>query len=349
MKKQYIIPIFVPHLGCQNDCVFCNQKSISGQTKQVTKEDVKKTIEEHLKYIKENSIVEVAFFGGSFTGIEEEKQIELLSAAYEYVKEKKVQSIRISTRPDYINKEILKRLKKYKVKTIELGVQSANDYILKKAGRGHNFEDVKRASKLIRFYGFNLGHQMMVGLPESTALDEINTAKQLIKLKPKIVRIYPVLVIKGTKLEQDFNEGKYKALTVVQAVEICKELVKMFSKKKIDIIRIGLQPTDTISEPNSENSEVVAGPFHPAFRQLVESGMWYDVIVDKIKKLNAKVKEVEVIVNPQDVNNVVGQRRENISNLKEVYDVDLIVKADDKVKQGKSKIEITKVYEDFSK
>ena len=200
MKKQYIIPIFVPHLGCPNDCVFCNQKSISGQTKQVTKEDVKKTIEEHLKYIKENSIVEVAFFGGSFTGIEEEKQIELLSAAYEYVKEKKVQSIRISTRPDYINKEILKRLKKYKVKTIELGVQSANDYILKKAGRGHNFEDVKRASKLIRFYGFNLGHQMMVGLPESTALDEINTAKQLIKLKPKIVRIYPVLVIKGTKL-----------------------------------------------------------------------------------------------------------------------------------------------------
>lgn len=347
MKKQYIIPIFVPHLGCPNDCVFCNQKSISGQTKQVTKEDVKKIIEDHLKYVKENSIVEVAFFGGSFTAIEEEKQVELLSTAYEYVKEKKVQSIRISTRPDYINKEILKRLKKYKVKTIELGVQSANDYILKKAGRGHTFEDVKKASKLIRFYGFKLGHQMMVGLPESTTLDEINTAKQLIKLKPKMIRIYPVLVIKGTKLEKDYNEGNYKALTVTQAVEICKELVKMFTKKKIDVIRIGLQPTDTISDPTNENSEVVAGPFHPAFRQLVESGMWYDVIVDKIKKLNAKVKEVEVIVNPQDVNNVVGQRRENISNLKNVYDVDLIVKADDKVKQGKSKIEITKFYGDF--
>ena len=347
MKKQYIIPIFVPHLGCPNDCVFCNQKSISGQTKQVTKEDVKKIIEDHLKYVKENSIVEVAFFGGSFTAIEEEKQVELLSTAYEYVKEKKVQSIRISTRPDYINKEILKRLKKYKVKTIELGVQSANDYILKKAGRGHTFEDVKKASKLIRFYGFKLGHQMMVGLPESTTLDEINTAKQLIKLKPKMIRIYPVLVIKGTKLEKDYNEEKYKALTVTQAVEICKELVKMFTKKKIDVIRIGLQPTDTISDPTNENSEVVAGPFHPAFRQLVESGMWYDVIVDKIKKLNAKVKEVEVIVNPQDVNNVVGQRRENISNLKNVYDVDLIVKADDKVKQGKSKIEITKFYGDF--
>ena len=348
MKKQYIIPIFVPHLGCPNDCIFCNQKSISGQAKQVTKEDVKKIIEEHLKYIKENSIVEVAFFGGSFTGIEEEKQIELLSTAYEFIKSKKVDSIRISTRPDYINKEILKRLKKYKVKTIELGVQSANDYILKKAGRGHTFEDVKKASKLIRLYGFKLGHQMMVGLPESTKLDEINTAKQLIKLKPKMIRIYPVLVIKGTELEKQYNEGTYKPLTVVQAVETCKELVKMFSKKKIDIIRIGLQPTDTISEPNSENSEVVAGPFHSAFRQLVESGMWYDVIVDKIKKLNAKVKEVEVIVNPQDVNNVIGQRKENISNLKQVYDVDLIVKTDTKIKQGKSKIEVTKTYEDFS-
>ena len=218
MKKQYIIPIFVPHLGCPNDCVFCNQKSISGQTKQITKEDVKNIIEEHLKYINENVKTEVAFFGGSFTGIEEEKQIELLEAAYEYIKNKKIDSIRISTRPDYINREILKRLKKYKVKTIELGVQSANDYVLEKAGRGHTFEDVKKASKLIRFYGFNLGHQMMVGLPESTKLDDINTAKQLIKLKPKMVRIYPVLVIKNTKLEKDYNSGKYNPLTVVQAV-----------------------------------------------------------------------------------------------------------------------------------
>ena len=232
MKKQYIIPIFVPHLGCPNDCVFCNQKSISGQTKQITKEDVKNIIEEHLKYINENVKTEVAFFGGSFTGIEEEKQIELLEAAYEYIKNKKIDSIRISTRPDYINREILKRLKKYKVKTIELGVQSANDYVLEKAGRGHTFEDVKKASKLIRFYGFNLGHQMMVGLPESTKLDDINTAKQLIKLKPKMVRIYPVLVIKNTKLEKDYNSGKYNPLTVVQAVEICKELVKILQIKK---------------------------------------------------------------------------------------------------------------------
>ncbi len=348
MKKQYIIPIFVPHLGCPNDCVFCNQKSISGQAKQVTREDVKNIIEEHLKYIKKDSKVEVAFFGGSFTGIEEAKQEELLEAAYEYIKQKKIDSIRISTRPDYIDKKILKRLKKYKVKTIELGVQSANDYILKKAGRGHTFEDVVKASKLIRWYGFELGHQMMVGLPESTTVDEINTAKQLIKLKPKMVRIYPVLVIKNTKLEKDYNEGKYKPLTVIQAVEVCKELVKLFVKKHIEVIRIGLQPTDTITNPDNDKSEVVAGPFHPAFRQLVESGMWYDVIVEKIKQLNTKVKEVVVTVNPADVNNVIGQRKDNINNLRDVYDVNLIVKADEKIKQGKSKIEITKIYEDFS-
>lgn len=232
MKKQYIIPIFVPHLGCPNDCVFCNQKSISGQTKQVTKDDVKNTIEEHLKYISDKKAdVEVAFFGGSFTAIEEKKQIELLEAANDFIKNGIIKNIRISTRPDYIDKKTLKRMKKYNVKTIELGVQSANDYILEKAGRGHTFKDVIKASKLIRRYGFVLGHQMMVGLPESTKLDDINTAKALVKLKPKIVRIYPVLVIKNTKLEKEYNEGLYKALTVVQAVEICKDLVKIFTKK----------------------------------------------------------------------------------------------------------------------
>lgn len=348
MKKKYIIPIFVPHLGCPNDCIFCNQKSISGQKKSMTKEDAKKIIEEHLKSISnEDAEIEIAFFGGSFTAIEEDKQEELLKTAYQYVKERKVQSIRISTRPDYINKEILKRLKKYKVKTIELGVQSANDYILQRANRGHSFEDVKKASRLIRWYGFKLGHQMMVGLPDSTRVDEINTAKELIKLKPKMVRIYPVLVVKNTKLEKEFREGIYEPLTVVQAVEICKELVNMFNRKNIDIIRVGLQNTDEISEPGSKESEVIAGPYHPAFRQLVESGLWYDAIVNKIKKLNMKAKEVEVTVNPIDSNNVIGHKRENIDKLKEIYDVDLIVKQDEIIKQGKSKIEVLKTYDDY--
>ena len=348
MNKEYVIPVFVPHLGCPNDCIFCNQKSISGQKKNVTKEEAKKIIDNFLKNIKDKDAKkEIAFFGGSFTGIDENVQEELLQVAYEYIEKGEVDSIRISTRPDYINKEILKRLKKYKVKTIELGVQSANDYILGRANRGHTFKDVEKASKLIRWYGFNLGHQMMVGLPESNRIDEINTAKALIKLKPKMVRIYPVLVIKGTKLEKEYNEGIYEPLSVVQAVETCKQLVRMFTDKKIEVIRVGLQNTDEICNPDNKESEVVAGPFHPAFGQLVESSMWYDAIVEKIKKLNVKVKEVEVTVNPIDANNVIGHKKENVIKLKDTYEVDLIVKQDEKVKQGKSKIEVTKTYNDF--
>lgn len=347
-QKQYIIPIFVPHLGCPNDCIFCNQKSISGAGKQVTKDEVKKIVEEYLSSFKEeNAIKEIAFFGGSFTGIDVSVQEELLSAAYEYVQNGQIDSIRISTRPDYIDKDILKRLKKYKVKTIELGVQSTNDYILKRAERGHTFNDVKKASKLIRFHGFKLGHQMMVGLPESTKLDELNTAKDLIKLKPKMVRIYPVLVIKNTKLQKEYEEGSYEPITINQAVERCKDLVYLFNKSKVEVIRIGLQNTDIISEPNSNMSDVVAGPFHPAFGQLVEDSIWYDSIVDKIKKVNVKVKKVEVRVNPQDENSVIGHKRENINKLKELYEVEVKVTKDENIKIGKSEITILETFTDF--
>ena len=221
-----------------------------------------------------NRYTEIAFFGGSFTGIEMDKQEALLKVANEFIKEKKVDAIRVSTRPDYIDKERLKLLKKYGVKTIELGVQSTNDYILNRCKRNHTFDDVKRASKLIRWNGFTLGHQMMVGLPESTILDEVRTAKELAKLKPKIMRIYPVLVLKGTELEQEFENGTYMPLSVDQAVERVKQLYYFFEKKKINVIRIGLQSTDTISDiSKNENSEVVAGPYHETFRQLVESSM----------------------------------------------------------------------------
>ena len=346
--KHYVIPIFVPHLGCPNDCVFCNQKSISGQQKMITKEEIKNTIDFYLENIKDKQAKkEVAFFGGSFTGIDVEKQEEFLQIAYEYIKNGKIDSIRISTRPDYINKAILKRLKKYRVKTIELGVQSANDYVLKQSRRNHTFEDVKKASKLIRKYRFNLGHQMMIGLPESTKIDEINTAKELIKLKPQMVRIYPVLVIKNTKLEKDYLDKKYKPLTVVQAIETCKEIVPMFMKKKIEIIRIGLQNTDEITDPSIKGSEVVAGPYHPAFRQLVESSLWYDNIVERIKELNVKVKKVQITVNPKDVNNVVGHKRENIDMLKDMYELDLIVKQDEKIKKGKFNLDVLEKYPEF--
>lgn len=346
MKKEYIIPIFVPHLGCPNNCIFCNQKKISGQTKMVNAKDVEDTIEYYLKNFKDdNKYVEVAFFGGSFTAIEKEKQEELLQAVQKYIKDKKVNSIRISTRPDAIDKDILKMLKKYHVKTIELGVQSMNNYILNRSQRGHTVEDVKKASKLIRWNGFILGHQMMVGLPESTKQDEINTAKELIKLKPKIVRVYPVLVIKDTPLAIEYENKEYTPLTVTQAVERCKEIVELFNKHKINVIRIGLQNTEEISDPSKETSQVVAGPYHPAFRQLVESSMWYDSLLNEIKKINTKVIKVKIIANPENINNIIGHKKENVLKLKEVYDVDVTVESSEEIKPGKFKLEILKTYE----
>ena len=333
MKKEYIIPIFVPHLGCKKCCTFCNQRTISGEKKQVTAEDVTKTIEYYLKNFKdEHKYVEVAFFGGSFTAIEREKQEELLTAVQPYIKNKKVDSIRLSTRPDAIDKSILKMLKKYHVKTIELGVQSSNNYILARCKRGHSFEDVIKASKLIRLYGFNLGHQIMVGLPDSNEKDDIQTAKDSIKLRPKMVRIYPVLVIKGTELEEEYEKGDFIPLTVSQAVERSKEIVKLFNQKHIQIIRVGLQNTDTITDVSKKESEVIAGPYHPAFGQLVEDSIWYDKIVEKIKNINAKVIKVEIEANPKNINNIIGHKK-----------VIITVKSNENFKPGKFKINVLEI------
>lgn len=344
MKKEYIIPIFVPHLGCKKCCTFCNQRTISGEKKQVTAEDVTKTIEYYLQNFKdEHKYVEVAFFGGSFTAIEREKQEELLTAVQPYIKNKKVDSIRLSTRPDAIDKSILKMLKKYHVKTIELGVQSSNNYILARCKRGHSFEDVIKASKLIRLYGFNLGHQIMVGLPDSNEKDDIQTAKDSIKLRPKMVRIYPVLVIKGTELEEEYEKGDFIPLTVSQAVERSKEIVKLFNQKHIQIIRVGLQNTDTITDVSKKESEVIAGPYHPAFGQLVEDSIWYDKIVEKIKNINAKVIKVEIEANPKNTNNIIGHKKENIKKLKDTYAVIITVKSNENFKPGKFKINVLEI------
>ena len=343
MKKEYIIPIFVPHLGCKQCCTFCDQKTISGETKQVTADDVRNTIEYYLKNFKNDNYVEVAFFGGSFTAIPIETQKELLEAVQPYIKDKKVDSIRLSTRPDAIDKNILKMLKKYHVKTIELGVQSSNNYILERCKRGHTFEDVKKASKLIRKYRFKLGHQMMIGLPESTEKDDIKTAEDIIKLKPKLVRIYPVLVIKGTGLEREYKNKEFTPLTVGQAVERSKEILRLFAKKNIQVIRIGLQNTETIADPKNKDSEVVAGPYHPAFGQLVEDSIWYDKIVYEIKKINAKVIRVEIEANSQNINNIIGHKKENINKLKDTYAVITTVKANNSIKPGKFKLNVLEV------
>ena len=188
---------------------------------------------------------------------------------------------------------------------------------------------------------------MMIGLPESTWIDELNTAKDLAKLKPKIVRLYPVLVIKNTELEKEFAKGEYHPITLEQAVERCKDLYYYFDSKKITVIRMGLQNTDIISNPENINSEVAAGPYHEAFGQLVEDSIWYDRILNAIKKINTKVAEVEIEVNPENINNVVGHKKENIQKLKELYDVDVRVKQSFNVRPNKFNVNIVKTYKEF--
>ncbi len=330
--KCYNIPIFVPHEGCPFDCIFCNQRKITGQDTNATREDVFKIIEEHLKTLPDGEkYVEAAFFGGSFTGISAQKQCELLGAAKEFVDQGKIQGIRLSTRPDYISEEILSRLKSYGVTTIELGVQSMDNEVLKKVSRGHTKEDVICASKLIKSYGFRLGLQMMTGLLGDTPEKTIETARQIIEQRPEFVRIYPTLVLKDTKLEALYKQGKYLPQTVEEAVSLCKELIKMFKAADIEVIRVALVTTEEISDGGA----VVAGPFHPAFRELAEGEIYYDEMVAIIEK---DPTSRTFLVNPSEISKAVGNKKRNILRIKEKYGFLVKVKPDDTIDAGKIKV-----------
>lgn len=309
--KHYNIPIFVPHMGCPFDCVFCNQRHITSTGQIVTEETVSQTIEQYLSTLpKQNCMVEAAFFGGSFTGIAPERQEELLSAAYRYVQSGDVQGIRLSTRPDYISWEILDRLNRYGVTSIELGVQSMDEEVLKASGRGHTREDVFQAVKLIREYPFQMGLQMMTGLPKDTPEKSIQTAQALIRLNPDHVRIYPTLVIQDTQLERLYNMGKYRPQTVEEAVNVCKRLLILFEAANIPVIRMALAVTEEISPDGA----VVAGPFHPAFREMVEAAVYYD----KIKRIiGDRQGEVLIGVNDREISKAIGNQQENKRKFKQ--------------------------------
>ena len=320
--KKYNIPVFVPHKGCPYDCVFCNQKRITGNIKETTPRDVTATIEEYLKTLPDkNADIEVAFFGGSFTGIPIDEQSLLMERVMPYINDGRINGIRLSTRPDYINRTILDNLKKHHVTTIELGVQSMVDSVLKASNRGHSSDDVIKAVKLIKEYDFSLGLQMMTGLPGDTEEYALLTAKRIIELSPQFVRIYPTLTIKDTYLEKMYENKKYVPQTLEDAVMLSKDLLLMFEKAGINVIRIGLQPTDEINE----NASVVAGPFHSAFGELVESAVYYDIICDAIKDMKG---EVTVYVNPSEISKAVGNRRTNIRKIKDNTGIDIKISGD---------------------
>ena len=266
MAKFKIIPIFVPHKGCPHQCSFCNQRHITGQLEEMTPEKVREIIETYLKTIDtEKYRTEIAFYGGSFTAIDIEYQTSLLKIAYEYMQNNDVKGIRLSTRPDYIDKAILDNLKEYGVTEIELGVQSMCNHVLAANNRGHIDEDVVNAVKLIRQYDFSLGLQQMTGLYKDSDEADIYTARKICDLKPDFVRIYPTLVFNNTDLADYFKNGLYMPHTLDHAVTLCKKLKEIYDENNIKIIRLGLLMSDDEAKNN-----YLSGPYHPRFRELVE-------------------------------------------------------------------------------
>ena len=261
--------------------------------------------------------MEIAFFGGSFTAIEPEKQTELLSMAARYVEAGRVNGIRCSTRPDAIDEDVINRALAYHMTAIELGVQSADDAVLENCERGHSFEDVKKASELIRANGISLGLQMMTGLPGDTPEGSIETAKKIAALKPDCVRIYPTLVMEGTRLYEMYKNGIYKPQSVEEAVEAVTRIIGIFEENNIEILRIGLQTTDNINE------KTVIGPYHPAFAELCYGRIQRNKTEARILAENLRNCLFEVDAPGNMISKILGHKKENVRYFKEKYNVDL--------------------------
>ena len=301
--KHYNIPVFISHFGCPNACVFCNQKKINGRETDVSLDDLKNIIDSYLKTLPKNSIKEVAFFGGTFTGISMELQKQYLEVVKKYIDNADVEGVRISTRPECIDDEILTQLKKYGVKTIELGIQSLDDEVLKATGRHYNYEIVKKSCDLIKKYGFTLGVQLMVGLPKSDFKSDLMSAVKSLDLNPDIARIYPTLVIKGTELEFMYKKNLYQSLSIEEAVDRTVSIYSLLKLKNINMIRVGLQPAEDLTA----DGVIISGPFHPAFRDLVENKIYFNFL----SKIYKKEKKLDIEVNERNVSKIVGQKAIN--------------------------------------
>lgn len=307
--RESIVPVFVPHLGCPNDCVFCNQRRISGAQQPATALTVKQAMENAAALPLNGAKRQLAFYGGSFTAIPVETQRELLEAAKEYMDKGELHSIRLSTRPDAIDEAMLKRLKEYKVETIELGAQSMDEEVLLLSGRGHTAEDVQNASRLIKEAGFKLVLQMMTGLPGDTKAKSIETARRIIALSPDAVRIYPTVIVRDTALYDLWQAGLYPEHSVEDAVEVCAELLPMFAEAGIPVIRLGLNPTEELS-----GGAAAGGAYHPALGELVKSRIMY-LRARALLSGTAQESRVVLSVHKSRISQMTGQHRRNISAL----------------------------------
>ena len=318
-KKRTNISIFVPHAGCPHKCSFCDQRTISGSVNAPDAGGVYRLLEEQAPHLAERGMTaEIAFFGGSFTAIERGYMESLLTAAARAARKFPVYcGIRCSTRPDRVDERIVAVLKRYGVTAIELGAQSMSDEVLKVNERGHTAEDVRRASEIIRANGIELGLQMMTGLYRDTPERCIETAEEFIKLRPTTVRIYPTVILKGTRLGELFERGEYKSFSFEETVELCARLLRRFTESGVRVIRMGLHASSDVER------DMLGGVYHPALREIVESRIFLEDLTDRFTKLlKGKYK---VYTDPKNLSKAIGQKRSNIKALAELgYEVEFI-------------------------
>ena len=308
--RNRIYPVFIPHLGCPHACVFCNQHEITG----AAAEEALRKLNSLTENPPQGAAYELAFYGGSFTALPTEQQLRYLEAAGRARDCGAVSSIRLSTRPDAVTPEILERLKRYGVGTVELGAQSMQEAVLRASGRGHSAENVRRASAMIHEAGLSLVLQMMTGLPGDDDDGAVDTARQLIALKPDAVRIYPTVIVRGTELERRWRRGDYREHTVEDAVRVCALLLPLFEAAGIPVIRLGLNPTDELS-----GGAALAGAYHPALGELVRSRVLRNRAERQLAQMHCKGEYVTILVPEKKLSQMLGQKRCNAAWLKERF------------------------------
>jgi histone acetyltransferase (RNA polymerase elongator complex component) len=333
-----VIPIFIPHEGCPHCCIFCNQHRISGHTDPpVTAAGVAATIRTWLDRCRPENRqqVQVAFYGGSFSGLPAERQIELLAAVQPFVEQGQVQDIRLSTRPDYIDSPRLDLLARYRVSIIELGVQSCDDGVLRQAGRGHDRAQIGAAAALIQGYGIRLGIQLMLGLPGDSFRSLRHTVQEVIRLQPEFVRLYPALVLRGSGLEQLYHRGGYHPLSLGRAVVQAAYVKKRFDDQGIQMVRMGLQPTLDLEQA------LVAGPYHPAFGELVAARLMLRLTRRALAAVPAATK-VTLVISDRDQSVFRGLRSANMRRLRQLGLQDrFLLRTDPEQKRQTLKIEFS--------
>lgn len=312
-----IIPLFILHQGCPHRCSYCNEeKAVGDYPPLITDTFFRETVHAFLRSRRTGKgPVQIAFYGGNFTGLDRGYQRELLERAGIFIKQGLVESIRISTRPDYLDEENLDFLQQFFVKTVEIGAQSLVDEVLRRSRRGHTSTDVRRAVGLLKRRGFETGMHLMVGLPGDSLAGFAFTVDETIALHPDMVRLHPTLVFSGTELAESFSCGAYLPLTMPEAVSACKYALGKFAAAGIPVIRLGLQTTPEMERKGS----IIAGPYHPSFRALVEEALFFDMASLLLSGLNVKGRDITFFLSPRDVSSFRGQRNKNVQAIQKQF------------------------------